>query len=91
MEEIKIRQPDFEHIAPTQEHCSDDSPDAVDGSILHVQTDHTNAAVVLHDQVQREVLNKVGGVEGQRAAVQGVKHRVAGAVSRRRAAVRLAT
>jgi hypothetical protein len=66
-------------------------PDAVDGAVLHVQADDADAAVVLHDEVQREVLDEVGGVEGQRAAVEGVEHGVAGAVGGGGAAVGLAT
>ena len=62
----------------------------MDGSVLHVEADDADAAVVLHDQVQREVLDEVRGVEGQRAAVERVEHSVAGAVSRGGAAIRLA-
>mmetsp|Transcript_33159 Transcript_33159/g.56727 ORF Transcript_33159/g.56727 Transcript_33159/m.56727 type:complete len:342 (+) Transcript_33159:1002-2027(+) len=65
--------------------------DTVNGAILHVQANHTNAAIVLHDQVQSEVFNEIGGVEGQGAAVQGVKHRVSSAVRGSSAAVSLAT
>lgn len=63
----------------------------MNGAVLHVEADHTNAAIVLHDQVQGEVFDEIGGVEGQGAAVEGVKHRVSSAVRGSSAAVSLAT
>ena len=44
----------------------------------------------LHDEIEGEVLDHVGGIEGQGAAVEGVEHGVAGTVGRRGAAIRLA-
>ena len=44
----------------------------------------------LHDEIEGEVFDHVGGIEGQGAAVEGVEHGVAGAVGRRGAAIRLA-
>jgi len=63
----------------------------VNGTVLHVQANHTNAAIVLHDQVQREVFNEIRGVKGERATIQGVEHRMSSAISRGSAAVSLAT
>lgn len=63
----------------------------MDGSVLHVEADDSDAAIILHDQVQGEVLYEVRGVEGQRAAVQRVQHGVAGAVGSGGTAVGLST
>mmetsp|Transcript_15598 Transcript_15598/g.21318 ORF Transcript_15598/g.21318 Transcript_15598/m.21318 type:complete len:375 (-) Transcript_15598:215-1339(-) len=65
--------------------------DAVDGAVFHVQRNHAVAvAGVVHEQVHGEVLDEVGGVEGERAPVERVEHGVAGAVSRAGAPVGLA-
>ncbi|EJK57810.1 hypothetical protein THAOC_22107, partial [Thalassiosira oceanica] len=66
--------------------------DAVYGPVLHVDRHGPHApAVGRHEQVHGEVLDEVGGVERQAAAVQGVEHGVPGPVGRARAPVRLAT
>mmetsp|Transcript_3468 Transcript_3468/g.4859 ORF Transcript_3468/g.4859 Transcript_3468/m.4859 type:complete len:531 (-) Transcript_3468:80-1672(-) len=65
-------------------------PQAMQRAVLHAHGGHAHAGPVLHHQVQGEVLDEVGGVEGQRAPVQRVQHRVARAVRGARAAVGLA-
>jgi len=63
---------------------------AVDRPVLHVQGHGAHARpVVGHEQVHREILDEVGGVEREAAAVQGVEHGVAGPVGGARAPVRL--
>lgn len=49
-------------------------------TVLHVQRDDTHTLAVLHDQVEREVLDKEVGVVTEGLAVQGVEERVAGTV-----------
>mmetsp|Transcript_10263 Transcript_10263/g.18859 ORF Transcript_10263/g.18859 Transcript_10263/m.18859 type:complete len:218 (-) Transcript_10263:692-1345(-) len=66
--------------------------EAVKGTVLHV---HGNAAhassLVIHDEIERKVLDKVARVEGKTAAIQGVKKCMSGAVCGARTAVSLAT
>ena len=64
---------------------------AMQCAILHVEADDPHTPTVLHKQVQSEVLDEVRGVEGQGTAIQGVEHRVTGAVCRGTAAIGLAT
>mmetsp|Transcript_14923 Transcript_14923/g.28470 ORF Transcript_14923/g.28470 Transcript_14923/m.28470 type:complete len:393 (-) Transcript_14923:204-1382(-) len=65
--------------------------DAVQGAVLHVEGHGPDAlSVVRHEEVHGEVLDEVGGVEGQAAAVEGVQHGVAGAIGGAGAAVGLA-
>ena len=54
--------------------------EAVDGAVLQAEGHHAHTLVAVHDQVEGVVLDEVGGVVGQGAAVQGVKHGVAGTV-----------
>ena len=64
--------------------------DAVEGAVLHVEGGDAGAlSIVGHDEVEGEVLDEVGGVKGQRAAIEGVEHGVAGAVGGAGAAVGL--
>jgi hypothetical protein len=65
--------------------------EAMQRAVLHAQCEDTDASALVHQQVQREVLNEVRRVEGERAAVERVQQRVARAVGGTRAAVRLAT
>eukprot|EP00957_Ditylum_brightwellii_P166178 12651030-Ditylum_brightwellii.AAC.1 len=61
------------------------------GSVLHVQCHNAVAsAVLVHEQVHGKVLNEVGGVKGEGAAVQGVEHGVSCAIGRTGTAVGLA-
>mmetsp|Transcript_39691 Transcript_39691/g.91336 ORF Transcript_39691/g.91336 Transcript_39691/m.91336 type:complete len:225 (-) Transcript_39691:31-705(-) len=63
----------------------------MDSSVLHVDRHDTHALiVVVHDQIERKILNHVRRVERQRAPVEGVKHGVTGAVGRAGGAVGLA-
>ena len=65
--------------------------DAVGGAVLHVEGGDAGAlSIVGHDEVEGEVLDEVRGVKGQRAAIEGVEHGVAGAVGGAGAAVGLA-
>merc|ERR1719321_2137973 len=65
--------------------------EAVERAVLHAERDAANALTLLvHDEVHREILDEEQAVVLQRHAVQGVQDRVARAVGRRRAAVRLA-
>ena len=41
-------------------------PEAMDGAVLHAQSYHTSALSILHEQVQRKVLDKVLGVMTKR-------------------------
>ena len=43
--------------------------EAVQAAVLHAHGDHAHAPPLVHQQVQRKVLDKVGRVKGQRAAV----------------------
>mmetsp|Transcript_96380 Transcript_96380/g.234239 ORF Transcript_96380/g.234239 Transcript_96380/m.234239 type:complete len:411 (+) Transcript_96380:519-1751(+) len=65
--------------------------DAVQAAVLHVHHQHAAAhALVVHDEVECEVLDEVVRVERQRAPIQRVEHRVARAIGSGGAAVRLA-
>jgi len=63
----------------------------VESSILHVESDNTNALAVLHDQVEGEVFNEEVGVVAERLAVEGVENGVASSVSGGSAAVGLSS
>ncbi len=60
-------------------------------SILHVERQYTDALAILHQKVKGEVLDEKVGVMSERLAVEGVKDRVARAVGRGGATVRLAS
>ena len=49
----------------------------------------TNALSLVHDEVQSKVLDEVSGVEGERAAVERVEHRVTRSIGRAGAAIGL--
>mmetsp|Transcript_18006 Transcript_18006/g.26865 ORF Transcript_18006/g.26865 Transcript_18006/m.26865 type:complete len:362 (+) Transcript_18006:835-1920(+) len=67
------------------------SANAMYGSVLHVQCHNAVAsAVLVHEQVHGKVLNEVGGVKGEGAAVQGVEHGMSCAIGRTGTAVGLA-
>lgn len=65
--------------------------EAVEGAILHVQRDDTNAFAVLHDEIECEVLDEEVGVVPEGLAVERVEESVPGTIRRRCAAVGLAT
>jgi hypothetical protein len=49
--------------------------DSVDGSIFHIERNDSNAStIVVHDQIQTEVLDEIGGIKGERTSVESVKH-----------------
>ncbi len=56
--------------------------EAVDRTVVEAKRDHADAAAVLHDQVDRKVLDEEVGVVLQALLVQRVEHRMAGAVGR---------
>ena len=62
----------------------------VDRAVLHAQRHHPDALPLVHDEIQREVLDEKLRVVAQSLAVQSVEHRVPGAIRRARAPVRLA-
>jgi hypothetical protein len=51
------------------------------GSVLHVQSDHTDTLAVLHEQVERKVFDEEVGVVSEGLTVQGVQDGVTGSVS----------
>merc|ERR1719334_831063 len=63
--------------------------ESVNRSVLQVHRDHSFAISVLHNQVQREIFDKVVGIVTKRLAVQRVKHRMSGSVCDGTASVRL--
>ena len=62
--------------------------EAVQGAVRHVERDHAAAGAVLHDQVDREVLDEEARLVLERLLVQRVQHGVAGAVGRGAGALR---
>ncbi len=60
----------------------------VQAAVGHVERDHAAALAVLHDQIQREILDEErrGVLEG--LLIQGMQHRVSGAVGRGARALR---
>ena len=64
--------------------------EAVQAAVLHVERHHADALALVHDEVERKVLDEEGGVVLERLAVQRVQDGVARAVGGRRAPVRLA-
>ena len=62
----------------------------VDGAVLHAHRHHADALALVHDEVEREVLDEELRVVAERLAVERVQHRVPRAIRRARAAVRLA-
>ena len=67
------------------------SAETVKSTVLHVQSDDTNALAILHDQVEREVLDEEVGVVAERLAVEGVEESVTGTVGGGSTAVCLTT
>jgi hypothetical protein len=66
-------------------------PEAVQRSVLHVEGEDADALAVLHEQVERKVLDEEVGVVAERLAVECVKHSVARSVGGGGASVRLST
>ena len=65
--------------------------EAVQGAVLLAHGQHTHAfTLVVHDEIQRKVLDKVGCVVAEGLAVEGVEQRMTRAVSNSAAAVGLA-
>merc|ERR1719265_1151685 len=57
---------------------------------FHVEAGDSDArAVVVHDEIEGKVFDKVVGIECERASVEGVEKRMAGAIGRACAPVRL--
>ena len=54
--------------------------ETVDGAVFHVHGDDTTAGAILHDQVEREILDEELGRIAQRLAIERVQHGVAGAI-----------
>lgn len=67
------------------------APETVEGSVLHVESDDTDTLSILHEQIERKVLDEKVGVVTERLAVQGVKDGVTCAVCGSGATVGLAT
>lgn len=65
--------------------------EAVQGTVFHVERNDTDTLAVLHDQVQREVLDEEVRVVAQRLAVESVENGVSSSVSGSGATVGLAT
>ena len=47
--------------------------ETVQGAVLHVEGDNTNTLAVLHDQVEREVLDEEVGVVAEGLAIECVQ------------------
>src|ERR1700678_4637428 len=60
------------------------------GAVGHVESDHAAALAVLHDEVEREVLDEERRLVLERLLIQSVQHGVAGAIGRRAGALRYA-
>ena len=54
--------------------------EAVDGAVFHVHGDDATAGAILHDEVEREILDEELGGIAQRLAIERVQHGMAGAV-----------
>ena len=66
--------------------------EAVNGAVLHADGDNTDAvALLVHDEISGEVLDEVGGVVVEGAAVESVEKGVTGSVGDAAASVGLAT
>ena len=65
--------------------------EAVKGAVLEVEGDHTHTLAVLHDEIEREVLDKEVGVVAEGLAVEGMEEGVTGTVGGGGATVRLTT
>ena len=61
------------------------------GAVLEVEGDHTHALAVLHDEIEREVLDEEVGVVAEGLAVEGMEEGVTGTVGGGGATVRLTT
>src|SRR5690606_19945865 len=66
------------------------SAEAVQRSVGHVQRDDSAALAVLHDQIDREVLDEELRLVLQRLLIQRMQHGVPGPVRRRTGALRRA-
>ena len=67
------------------------SPEAMEGTIFHVECDDTDTFAILHDQVESKVFDEEVGVMTERLAIQRVEQGVAGAVGGSCTAVCLTT
>lgn len=50
----------------------------VDGAVLEIESDHTSALSILHEQIHCEVLDEVIAVVAQRLSIKRVQKGVAG-------------
>ena len=62
-------------------------PEAVEGTIFHVECNDTNTLAILHDQVESKVFDEEVGVMAERLAIEGVEQGMTGTVSGSRTAV----
>jgi hypothetical protein len=60
-------------------------------SVLHVESKDTDTLAVLHQQVEREVLDEEVGVVSERLAVEGMQNGVSSSIGGRSTSVRLST
>mmetsp|Transcript_5189 Transcript_5189/g.6776 ORF Transcript_5189/g.6776 Transcript_5189/m.6776 type:complete len:277 (-) Transcript_5189:520-1350(-) len=66
--------------------------DTMYGTVFHVHCHYTNTrTVIIHDEIQSKVFNKVGGVEGKRTPIQCVKHGVSSSIGSSRTTMGLST
>ena len=65
--------------------------ETMQGAVLHVERDDTNTLAILHDQVEREVLDEEIGVVAEGLAIERVQQSVAGTVSGSSATICLTT
>lgn len=65
--------------------------ESVEATVFHAQSDDTLALAVLHNQIQRKVLDEVSGIIKQRSSVEGVKETVAGSIGDAAASMCLTT
>src|ERR1700740_1202977 len=78
-------------ICATVATCGEDGhvrTEAVDFSFRHVERHYTAARAVLHDEIDREVLDEERRGMTDRLLVKGVEHRVTGTVRRRARSLR---
>ena len=54
--------------------------EAVECAVLHVEGDHANTLAILHDEVEREVLDEEVGVVSEGLTIEGMKNGVPGSV-----------
>ena len=65
--------------------------EAVEGAVLEVEGDHTHTLAVLHDEIERKILDEEVGVVAEGLAVEGMEEGVTGTVGGGGATVRLTT